>query len=228
MALNKARTSVWMKAFIIVLIIAFLSVFMASGIFGIFALFQTPNSSTSATSTIDPVATANQRGQSTVDALKALAASQPTSYTAQVQVANAYFDWAQGLSTPASGQSQITTSAMAAAVGVWAQARAAYDQAAKLTKTFDPSVQTDRSVATFYSNDATSAIKLVREVTVKKPDFAPSWLNLGLFYDSLGNSAQAAIAYRKYLVLDPKGNAVAYTTGRLKALGVSALATQTP
>lgn len=228
MALNKARTSVWMKAFIIILIIAFISVFMASGIFGIFELFQTSNTSSTATSTVDPVATTNQKNQPIVDALKSLAVSQPTSYTAQVKVANAYFDWAQQLSTPASGQSQITTAAMTAAVDVWAQARAAYDQAAKLNKAFDPSVQTDRSVATFYSNDATSAIKLVREVTVKKPDFAPAWLNLGLFYDSTGNSTQAVIAYQKYLVLDPKGNAVAYATNRVKTLGASAPATKTP
>jgi len=227
-ALNKARTSVWMKAFIIFLIIAFVSVFMASGVFGIFQLFQTSDTSSSATSTVDPVATINQRGQATVDALKSLAASQPTSYTAQVKVANAYFDWAQELSTPATGQSQITTAAMTAAVDVWAQARAAYDQAVKLNKTFDPSVQTDHSIATFYSNDATSAIKLAREVTVKKPDFAPAWLNLGLFYDSTGASVQAVIAYQKYLVLDPKGNAATYATNRLKALGSSAPTTKTP
>jgi Flp pilus assembly protein TadD len=226
-ALNKARTSVWMKAFIIFLIIAFVSVFMASGVFGIFELFQTSTSST-ATSTVDAVATANQKNQSIVDALKSLAASQPTSYTAQVNVANAYFDWAQELSTPASGQSQITTAAMTAAVDVWAQARAAYDQAAKLNKAFDPSVQTDRAVATFYSNDATSAIKLVREVTVKQPAFAQAWLNLGLFYDSTGSTTQAVIAYQKYLALDPKGSASSYATDRLKALGASVPTTKTP
>ncbi|MDR3686879.1 MAG: tetratricopeptide repeat protein [Coriobacteriia bacterium] len=228
MALNKARTSVWMKTFIIVLIVAFISVFMAGGIAGIFELFQSSNTSTTATSTVDPVATINQQGQATVDALKSLAASQPTSYTAQVKVANAYFDWAQQLSTPTSGQSQITTAAMSAAVDVWAQARAAYDKAATLNKAFDPSVQTDRSVATFYSNDATAAIKLVRAVTVKQPDFPPAWLNLGLFYDSTGNSEQAVFAYQKYLVLDPKGKPVAYVTSRLKALGASAPATKTP
>ena len=228
MALNKARTSVWMKTFIIVLIIAFISVFMGTGIFGIFQLFQTSDTSSTATSTVDPVATINQRGQATVDALKSLAASQPTSYTAQVKVANAYFDWAQELSTPVSGQSQLTTEAMIAAVGVWTQARAAYDSAAKLNKAFDPSVQTDHAIATYYSNDATSAIKLAREVTVKKPDFAPAWLNLGLFYDATSNSAQAVIAYQKYLVLDPKGNAASYATKRLTALGSSAPTTKTP
>jgi len=50
-ALNKARTSVWMKTFIIILIVAFISVFMAGGIAGIFELFQSSNTSTTATST---------------------------------------------------------------------------------------------------------------------------------------------------------------------------------
>lgn len=227
MALNKARTSIGVKVLISILIIALLSLFMYSGIAGIFQLFQT-SSTTTASSTVDPIAAINQKNQSTVDALKALAASQPTSYTAQVNVANAYFDWAQELSQPQAGQSQLTTAAMVAASTTWSQARAAYDQAAKLGKKFDPSVQTDRSISTFYSNDATAAIKLAREVTVKQPSFAPAWLNLGLYYDATNNTVLAVAAYSKYLVLDPKGKAVTYATSRLKALGASVPATKTP
>ena len=97
-----------------------------------------------------------------------------------------------------------------------------------MSKSFDPNVQTDRSIATFYSNDATAAIKLVREVTVKQPTFAPAWLNLGMFYDATGKPVFAVAAYTKYVTLDPKGQAVPYATDRLKALGGSVPSTKTP
>jgi Flp pilus assembly protein TadD len=226
-ALNKARTSIGVKVLIIILIVAFISLFMYSGIAGIFELFKT-SSSTTASSSADPLAAINDRGQSTVAALSTLAASQPTSYTAQVNVANAYFDWAQELSSPQAGQSQITTTAMAAAIDKWTQARLAYEAAAKLRKTLDPPVQVDRSIATFYSNDTTTAIKLAREVTVKQPDFAPAWLNLGMFFDSSGKTVFAIAAYTKYVELEPTGQSVTYAKDRLKALGASVPSTTTP
>jgi Flp pilus assembly protein TadD len=226
-ALNKARTSVWMKAFIIFLIVAFISVFMASGVAGIFELFKTTDT-TSSSSTGDSLATINQRGQSAVDALTTLAASQPASYTAQVNVANAYFDWAQELSTPAAGQSQLTTAAMTAAIDTWTKARSAYDAATKLNKAFDPNVQTDRAISTFYSNDATSAIVLARVVVKQQPTFSPAWLNLGMFYDATGQNDLALAAFLKYLKLDPNGASASYATTRVKALGGSVPATATP
>ena len=225
MALNKAKTSVWVKTLIVVLIVAFISMFMYSGISGLFDLFKNSGSSTP-TSTVDPVTAINQEKQPTVDALKQLAASEPTSYTAQVNLANAIYDWAQALSRPASGQSQLTTAAMVAAAQQWSNARAAYDAATKL-KAYDPSVQTDRSIATFYSGDATAAVKIVRTVTTKTPTFAPAWLNLAVFYDQAGNSLQALVAYKKYVALDPKGSNVSYAQQRIKALSGSSV-TATP
>lgn len=227
MALNKARTSIWVKVLIIILIVAFVSLFMFGGIAGIFDLFSTSNTQTASTTT-DPVTTVNEKHQPTVDALQKLAASEPTSYTAAVNLANGYFDWAQEMSLPQTGQSQITTAAMSAAVSLWAQARAAYDSAVKLTKAFDPSVQTDRSIAAFYSNDATAAITIARQVTVKDPKFAPAWLNLGLYYDATGKTLLAVAAYKKSLALDPKGSNVSYVQGRLKALGGSTSTSPTP
>ena len=117
---------------------------------------------------------------------------------------------------------------MEAALSTWALARNAYDAASKLNKAFDPSVQTDRSIATFYSNDATTAIKLAREVVTKKPEFSQAWLNLGMYYDATGNQEQAVIAYTKYIKLDPTGQAVSYASNRLKTFGASVPATKTP
>jgi tetratricopeptide (TPR) repeat protein len=222
-ALNKAHTSIWVKILIIVLIVAFVSLFMYQGIAGIFELFkQTPQ--TTASSTVLTVSAINEKNQSNVDLLKQSVASDPTSYTATVNLANGYFDWAQELSQPAAGQSQITTEAMAAAFTQWTQAKATYDAATKLSKTFDPSTQTDRSYAALYSNDATEAIAIVKVVTVKDPKFAQAWVHLGIYYEAIGNTALAIPAYQKYLALDPKGQNVSYVESRLKALGGSTTA----
>ena len=219
MALNKAHTSVWVKVLIIILIVAFVSLFMYQGLAGIALLFQ--QNTQSATSNVDPVTEINQKNQSTVDYLKGKLDSSPTSYTAAVNLANGYFDWAQELSTPATGQSQVATPAMAAAFEKWTSAKSAYDAATKLTKTMDPSVQTDRSYAALYSNDTTGAITIVKAVIDKAPNFAQAWVHLGIYYEAANQTPLAVPAYQKYLQLDPSGQNADYVKGRLKALGIA-------
>jgi len=177
--------------------------------------------SSEGTNAYDRVASINQSHEAGVNALRQAAAEEPKSYAALVNLANAYFDWAQELSVPQAGRSQPTTEAVAAARKVWPQARAAYEQAASLSNAFDPSVQTDRATATFYSNDPSTAIELAREVTAKKPDFAAAWLGLGTFYDSAGNTALAVESYKKYLALDPKGSAASWVNQRVSQLANS-------
>ena len=218
MALNKAHTSGWVKAMIIFLIICFVSLFMYSGLAGLIDLFTQPAQSQTAQQTpAEALVAINAKHQPTVDALKPIAASKPASYTAMVNLANAYFDWAQELSTPVANQSQPTTTAIEAAFQTWALARVEYDKATKV-KPKDSSVQTDRAVAMFYSNDTTAALATVNKVIVQDPTFAPAWLNVALFYDALGQSEQAIIAYKKYVVLDPKGQSIAYANKRLGEL----------
>lgn len=223
MALNKSHTSPLVKGFIIVLIVAFVTAFMASGIVGLFDLFQ-PSNSGPATPSVpanDPVAAINARYQSGVEALTNVTTSQPTSYTAAVNLANTYFDWAKELSTPASGQSQLTTPAMVAASQQWAAARGAYAKAVKL-KPNDPPVTIDYSVATFYSGDASGAVTLAVGVTKSKPDFSPAWLNLGIFYERLGQNQLALAAFQRYLALDPKGQSATFAQQQVATLSKSA------
>ena len=224
MALNKAHTSIWVKVLIIVLIVAFVSLFMYQGLAGIIALFQ-QNPNNTASTTVDYVAAINQQNQSIIDALKANLASSPTSYTASLAVADAYFNWAQELSQPQADQSQPTSAAVAAAAQAWAQAKTAYDAATKLTKTFDPPAQTDRSFATLYAtNDATQAIAIVRVVTEKAPTFAQGWFHLGYYYELQRNTRAAVVPFSRYLALKPsqdESQSIAYAQQSLKAAGVS-------
>jgi tetratricopeptide (TPR) repeat protein len=221
-ALNKAHTSVWVKALIIVLIVAFVSLFMYQGIAGILDLFKSNPQTTAGSSTADYVTAVNAQNQSTVEGLRAAATSNPTSYTAAVALANGYFDWAQQLSQPQTGQSTVTTAAMTAAFEQWTNAKQAYDAATKLMTKFDAATQTDRSYAALYSNDATEAIAIVKVVTVKEPAFAQAWVHLGIYYEAIGDPKSAIPAYQRYLKLDPKGQNATYVADRLKQLGASA------
>lgn len=218
MALNKSKTSPLVKAGIIILIVAFVSAFMYSGIAGLLGLFSSSGSTPAQQQAqSDPVQAINQRYSAGVSALKSTADSQPTSFTAQVNVANAYFDWAKELSTPAQGQSQLTTAAMVAATQQWLAAKTAYETAIKL-KPNDPPTMVDYSVATFYSGDASSAVVTATKVTKIAPTFAPAWVNLGIFYDRLGDSASALAAYQQYLKIAPTGDSASYAKQRISSL----------
>lgn len=226
-ALNKSKTSPAVKAGIIILIVAFVSAFMYSGIAGIVNLFQNANTTQTsqvATNTVDAI---NSRYQPGVTALKAVAASQPTSFSVQVNLANAYFDWAKELSTPAQSGSQLTTAAMVAATEQWAAARSAYENAIKL-KPNDPPTMVDYSVATFYSGDTTTAVVTAVKVTKIAPTFGAAWLNLGIFYERLGNTANAVAAYQQYLKVSPTGDSAAFAKQQLSQLLKSSPTSATP
>jgi tetratricopeptide (TPR) repeat protein len=207
-----------MKGFIIFLIFAFVVTIGAASIPSIGQLFTTPAADTTAATT--PAATVEQinaQFQPGVTALTATAASNPASYTAQVNLGNAYFDWAQTLSTPAQGASQISTAAMAAVGPLWLSSKDAYAKAIKI-KAGDPAVETDFAIVTFYSGETTAAIVLGENVVKAKPDFAQAWLNLGVFYGTVGQNAKAIAAFERYIKLDPKGQNVSFAQDQIKSL----------
>lgn len=213
MALNKSHTSLGMKIIIIALIVAFVSLFLYGGVASIIDLFKkTP---TTAAVNADPVTTINTKYEPQVTALKAMVASEPTSYTALVSLGNTYFDWAQELSQA----SQTSTSALAATPPLWLQAKDAYGRAVK-AKPGEAGVTVDYAISTFYSGETTAAIAIAEPIAKTQPKFAPAWLNLGVFYSAAGQNAKAIDAFEKYLKLDPtgaQGNS-AYAKEQLTAL----------
>jgi tetratricopeptide (TPR) repeat protein len=219
-AINKAKTSPVMKGFIIFLIIAFVVTIGAASIPSIADLFRTPAATTTATTPVATVEQINAQYQPGITALTAIVASDPTSYTANVNLGNAYFDWAQTLSTPAAGASQISTAAMAAVGPLWLSSKDAYAKAVKI-KPGDPAVETDFAIVTFYSGETTAAIVIGEGVTRTKPDFAQVWLNLGVFYGAMGQNAKAIAAFERYVKLDPKGQNVSFAQDQIKTLKAS-------
>lgn len=223
MAINKAKTSPWMKGFIIFLIVAFVATIGAASIPSIALLFTQP-AGTGTTQTTTPAATVEQvnaQFQPGITALTAAAASDPASYTAHVNLGNAYFDWAQTLSTPAEGASQISTAAIAAVGPLWLASKDAYAKAVKI-QAGDPAVETDFAIVTFYSGEATAAIAIGERVAKAKPDFSQVWLNLGVFYANSGQIDKSIAAFEKYIKLDPKGQNVTFAQDQIKTLKAEA------
>lgn len=198
MAINKARTSWWMKAILILIVVAFVTSFIsivASPFAG-----KTANNQQQTTPQANSAEQINAEYQPQVQALSKVLASEPTSYTILVSLGNAYFDWAAKMQSA----SQTTTSAAGAETALWAGAKDAYSKAVKV-KPGDSGVSIDYAVATFYSGDAPGAIAIAEGVTAADPKFAPAWYNLGVFYEYTGDNTKAIADFEKYLQLDPSG-----------------------
>jgi tetratricopeptide (TPR) repeat protein len=198
-AINKSQSPTWVKVVLIILIIAFVSMFVATGS-GLFgggsqqAQNQTP---------VDNVQQVNAQYQPQVDSLAAVVASQPESFTALVNLGNTYLDWGGAILQA----SQNTSSPAMQFLG----ARNAYEQAIKVKKD-DPAVFGDYAVALYYTGDTTAAIAAAERSVKMKPDFAVVWFNLGNFYLAqaksgvVGTKAKAIAAYNQYLKIEPNGD----------------------
>lgn len=193
MAIDKSRTSLGMKIILIVVAASFVLSFipLLGNVGSLFssAPKQTPQEQ------IDAIA-ANYQGQ--VSALEGVAASDPTSYTIMVSLGNTYFDWA------AQTQSIASTNSLTSDQPLWIAAKDWYAKAVAV-KGDESGVNVDYAVASFYSGDTSTAVAAAEGVAKRDPEFAPAWFNLGIFYESLGNTLKASAAYQTYLRLDPNG-----------------------
>lgn len=202
MAINKAQTSLGTKIVLIIVIVAFVGAFIPL-IPSFFSQQQSLNQQQGTTQgSADAI---NQQYGPAADALQAAVASDPTSYTALVNLGNTYVDWAGSLQQA----SQNTTSTARADGPVWISAKVTFEKALKLKKG-DPEVEGNYAVALFNTGDPTGAIKAMNGVVKANPKFAPGWFNLGIFYRATGDNANAIKAYETYLKVDPQnqlGNA---------------------
>jgi tetratricopeptide (TPR) repeat protein len=199
-AINKSQSPMWVKVVLIVLIVAFVSLFVGSGIGGLFS--QSSNQAGQQTP-VDQAQQINAQYQPQVDSLSAVVASQPESFTALVNLGNTYMDWGGALL-------QASQNATAPAMQ-FLGARNAYEKALTIKKD-DPALLGDFAVVLFYTGDTTGAITAANDAVALKPDFSVVWFNLGNFYleqaraSTAGAKAKAIEAYNKYLALEPSGD----------------------
>jgi predicted Zn-dependent protease len=207
MAIDKSRTSPFMKAMILVLVVAFVGGIGFAGLEGLQSC--TPNApllpngsssagSTNTTATVAQIDTAAAPG---IQARETSITANPKNYALLVAQANAYSDWASAV---LQSTQQETTHSIDLA-----KSAASYYERALAIKPGDPSVTTDYAIALFYTGDATKAITVAEAVRKANPTFAPVLFNLGIFYANSGTSdglTKATEALNAYLKLDPTGS----------------------
>lgn len=223
LSLNKSNTSPFMKVVIVLIIIALVTLFLYGGIQGIIDLF-TPQPQAAAP---DALATVQAKYDPQVQSYTSVLASDPTSYTILLDLADVHLSYAQDLQTLVSQNS--TTAAQLYGQEVTAS-RDTYQKAVKVNKNAEPGVLVDYSIATFYSGETTSAIKIATGVVLKNPNFPPAHFNLAIYYESANQRALAIAEFQKYLALDPNGTQgnPTYAKQELDKLTASTPATGVP
>lgn len=214
MAIDKSSAPPWVKIIIILVAISFV---VSMGVPFIATLFEPTSSPSTATGTqgsttaTDTAATIAakyaEKTRATDEALKA----DPKNYDLLLAQAQTYQDWAGEIVTAAAGQSG------GADRPLWLLSVDFYRRALAV-KPGDPNVETDYSIAVFYSGDTTGAIEAAQKVAKANPKFAPVQFNMGVFYTYSGDRASAIAAYEKYLKLDPQGELVSEAKTRLTEL----------
>lgn len=214
MAINKKKSSPLVKTGIIVIsgmiILAFLP-------WDSLAMLFNGGSTTSGGTqgTLDGIS-AKYTGQ--VSGLEQVLASEPTSYTALVNLGNTYFDW---------GIAVQKTKVAGADKPMWVSATVYYDRALDAAPG-DPAVTTDASIAHYYAGDNAQAIVLIEPIMKSAPTFAPAFFNAAIFYDTAGRTAEAAAAANAYLKLDSGGQSGDPELAKSIAAKASGATTTTP
>lgn len=194
MALNKAQTSLFVKIVLIVVALAFVASFIP---------LLLPNTGAQQA---EDVAQSGQLEQISVQyapaaqALEQAVASEPTSYTALVNLGNTYVDWGAAVEQAA----QTNASAAGADVPMWNSAKSAYERAVAI-RADEAGVLGDYAVTLFKLGDVEGAIIRGEEAVAIDGEFAPVWFNLGLFYEAANQPDKAIVAYETYVAVDPEG-----------------------
>lgn len=202
MAIRKDNSATWVK--VVIIFVA------ASFVIGLIPLVTGGYGSTNTQSTTTTQTGADKIASQyspAVNAALAVVRSQPTSYTAQVTLGNAYYDWALAALQAKSGGDQP----------IWTAAVGSYKQALAI-KSGDPSVSTDMAIAQFYSGDTQGAIATIVPVMKKNPSFANAFSNAAIFYQTAGDNAKAAAALQEFIAKNPKATEVSAMQQQLKQL----------
>lgn len=214
MAIDKRHTSPGVKILIWVLIVAFVLSGIGLGATSLVSLFQ--DSGSAGGTTGDPITQVKQSYDPGVNALKAVVASDPESYTPLVNLGNLYMDYASQLSQAAG--SQPATSVLQQQADLYTSAKDVYAKALEI-KSDNPNVAGDYSIALFNTGETAKALEVAGQTVAKFPDAAVVWLKVGDFnlilYQQNPADPKAAqyqkdgvAAYQRYLKLEPKGQYV--------------------
>ncbi|MCI1998075.1 MAG: hypothetical protein LKJ49_05500 [Olsenella sp.] len=151
---------------------------------------STTDSSDSSSSTTSSMASVDAKYSSTVSELEAKLKEKPKSLATLLNLGNDYMAWAYSASTYATDDTskQHVNDLFQKAMGYYDQYLALNDSSA---------VRVNRALCQYYSGDVDGAKSALLELTQSDSTYGPAWANLGLMYESSGDTANAKSAYQK-------------------------------
>ena len=206
MSMNKSNTSPFMKIVIIVIIISMVTLFLAGGITGIIELFKPRPQAAK----VDPVVALQDAVRPADSELHAGPGKRPHELHAAREPGQRAPELRTGPSEPVQQSEHHSDggdlSSSSCSLGTPTQ------KAVKANKNAESPVLVDFAITTYYSGDATEAVKIAEGVIKKDPTFAAAFYNLAIFYEAVNRPDLAIAAYQKYIALDPTGRTATWTT----------------
>ncbi len=148
------------------------------------------DSSDSSSSGTSGMASVDSKYSSVVSELEAKLKEKPKSLATLLNLGNDYMAWAYSASTYATDDTskQHVNDLYQKAMGYYDQYLALNDSSA---------VRVNRALCQYYSGDVDGAKSALLELTQSDSTYGPAWANLGLMYESSGDTANAKSAYQK-------------------------------
>ena len=175
------------------------------------------SSADSSDGTTDAVTQADEKYQPLVDALETKLSSDSQNLATLLNLGKDYMAW--GVTVRYSGSTDASTSH---ANELLEKAISYYDQYLALKDS--GAVRVDRALCQYYEEETSEATAALEQLTQDMPDYGPAWANLGMLYESAGNSDQAREAYQKAQEADADDEygAKTYATQRISAMDSAA------
>lgn len=226
MAIDKSRTSPFVKGVIIFVAVSFVLGIAGTAFVPLLESIFNPSTTTGTTgtgsaATTDTVNAISAKYSGRIQGNDNKLKTDPKNYDVLVDQAQAYHDWANEVMQATKQQGGTDRPLWLLAVDFYGKALA--------VKPGDPNVTTDMAIAQFYTGDVQAAIATGLAVRKADPTFAQAAFNLGVFYSAAGDNANAIASYQEYVKLAPKGDLVADANSRIAELQTaSGNATTTP
>ena len=205
------------------ILIVFFAILMAASLMlpsfaAIFSSSQSGSSTSGQQSTsVTDVASADAKYTDVVASLEEKYSSDPTDLATLLNLGKDYMAW--GVTVRYSGSTDASTSH---ANELLEKAISYYDQYLALKDS--GAVRVDRALCQYYEEETSEATAALEQLTQDMPDYGPAWANLGMLYESAGNSDQAREAYQKAQEADADDEygAKTYATQRISAMDSAA------
>ena len=180
-----------------VVIILFVVVFALSTLAGALAsVFQSQHASQTVEYNVEYV---DEQYEPLIADLEAKVAEDPDDMESVLSLANDYSSWGTSVMMLATTDEESTH-----ADDLLEKAMGYYDQ---YLASDDPenadAARVSRAMCLNYQGDTSAAIEELEGVTQDSPDFAPAWADLGMLYETSGETEDAVAAYEKAIELDP-------------------------